>query len=121
MHQDNYGIIGFQKIDVQIQRILREIPLQRKQKTNLPKFLATAIQRVHPMGNLTDYVIPSMAQKIMTILMTTRLPTMKYSNDNAALSAELIVHDHNKNDSSSLNLGIDNIDNDCDNDDASDL
>jgi hypothetical protein len=47
-------------------------------KTNLPKFLKNAIQRVNIMGELTDYVIPSAAQTIMSVLMSTRQSTMKY-------------------------------------------
>ena len=59
-----------------------------------------------------------MAQKIMTVLMTTRLPNKKYSGENAASPFE---QNDDNNDSSRKNLGIDNIDDACDDDDASTL
>ena len=79
----------------------------KQKKTNLPKFLQGAIRRVSRMNNLTDYIIPSSAQTIMTQLMNSRLPNLKYFTSHGS---------SNKDPATDKNTEIGNIQNGCDTD-----
>ena len=51
----------------------------KNKRSNLPKFLSSAVIRVSPVVNLTDHVIQSTAHVITSVFYSNRLPTKKYN------------------------------------------